>query len=237
MSRIKVKYYQIYYKLLKKYWEKKSRKSKVNGKCLMYHHITDKHVDINDSCQCKIDVFKNILKKYRDDGWNFVSLDRAIELIESKSKSKFIIITFDDVPSNVYENAYPILKELNIPFSLFITIDFIGREGYLSLKQIEIFNNDSLCTIGSHTITHPILRKSKDYEEEIVLSKKKLEVLLNKPVNYFAYPYGGPSAVAYKHIKCVKNAGYRCAFSTVSSKLSDYTSSKCWFLPRIVENS
>lgn len=67
-------------------------------------------------------------------------------------------------------------------------------------------------TLGSHTITHPILKNcsSMQQEDELRGSKRILENWLNKPVSYFAYPNGDYDA---RTLDLVKQSGYRLSFT------------------------
>ncbi|MEG1916924.1 MAG: polysaccharide deacetylase family protein [Muribaculaceae bacterium] len=171
-----------------------------------------------------------------DEGFTFVSIDRALSIIDSGSNEKFALITFDDVPYDMFENGYPLLKQMNLPFTVFVTVRSIDKNGFLSSEQLSVLNAEPLCTIGAHTLTHPQLRYAKNAYEEICRSKSELENIIGKKVDYFAYPFGRVSTISRKNIACVKRAGYKCAFSTISSDISDYTSKYRWFLPRVVIN-
>jgi hypothetical protein len=222
--------------LISKYWKYRSKNSAVNGMILMYHHITDKIVDTSSSCVCKIDVFKQTFLDLRNKGYKFVSIDEALQIIKENSDKKFIVITFDDVPDNMYFNAYPFLKEMNIPFTIYVTVGFINKEGFINEEQLEILNHEPLCTIGSHTITHPFLKKDKNAWGEIKFSKTLLENRLKKPVEHFAYPFGKPFVVGSKNIMMAKDAGYKTAVGTIDCNISNYTAKKRWFLPRVIIN-
>lgn len=68
-------------------------------------------------------------------------------------------------------------------------------------------------SVGSHTMTHPILTKIplNRIKEEILNSKIKIEEKIKKSVKAFAYPYG----IYDDEIEnIVKSAGYSCAFTT-----------------------
>ena len=67
--------------------------------------------------------------------------------------------------------------------------------------------------IESHTVNHDNLKMlSKDKQlKTLTQSKKALEKILNKQINFFAYPYGGYNKSA---IEAVKEAGYKMAFTT-----------------------
>ena len=145
--------------------------------------------------------------------------------------SNGIVITFDDVPHSFLENAYPILKEKNIPFTLFICKKYVGKAGFLSENEIMELDKDPLCTIGAHTLNHVRLRNEIGSKEDIAGSKRYLERLLQHEIKYFAYPYGRYDSVSNKNRREVEEAGFVAAFSTIPSFVS-YKLNR-FFIPRI----
>ncbi len=85
----------------------------------------------------------------------------------------------------------------------------------LSWEQILELSQKGI-QFGSHSTTHPDLRKctAKELEAEVSGSKRMLEDKLGKPVDYFCYPYGQYDRAT---IEAVKNAGYKAAFTTCDS--------------------
>lgn len=71
--------------------------------------------------------------------------------------------------------------------------------------------------IGAHTVSHPILAKTKinTARQEIADSKVLLEELLNEKIDLFAYP-NGKAGVDYlpEHANLVKELGFKAAVST-----------------------
>jgi len=233
-ERVRNHFFDQQYRRLKSKWDKVSESSHINGLILMYHHVTNQHVDTLESCQCKVDDFKNGLTGVINKGYVFYSVADAIKLIEEKSDKKFAVVTFDDVPDNFYTNAYPILKSMGIPFTLFMTIDFIDQEGYLTKEQLLQLDKDDLCTIGAHTMTHPQLRRVRNSYQEMAQSKSELEALLGHEVHYLAYPYGRQSSISKKVMKQAPEIGFKCAFGTIQSPVNDLSSKSLFFLPRVV---
>ena len=87
--------------------------------------------------------------------------------------------------------------------------------------------------IGGHTISHPILAHLpyQDAYREIQGNKRKLENIINAPINVFAYPNGIPGKDFTQETKSiVKRLGYRAAVSTFSEVAS--TTSDPFELPR-----
>lgn len=234
MGRLNSYYYLFRYKALNSYWDYCAKYSKMDGIVLMFHHITDKQVDINESCQHKIKLFGEILLQLQSEGYEFISIEKVLDFIENRNHTKFALVTFDDVPEDVYFNAYPIMNRMQVPFTLFLTTNYIGKLGYLNEKQILEMDNNSLCTIGAHTISHPILRQVDNCFYELSESKKILERLLNHSVDYLAYPFGRQSSISHKVMSEARRVGYKCAFGTIQSKISDVSSKSKFYLPRIV---
>ena len=234
IDRIIARYYDFRTRYITAKWISSVNKSKIYGLALMYHHVTDEDVDIIESCKHKINNFKETLLRLKAEGYRFVSVDEALTIINEKIADKFVVVTFDDVPENVYHNAYPFLKENNIPFVLFITTSFINKDPYLKLEQIKEMDKDVLCTIGAHTISHPMLRHSKDALSEIVESKNILERHFGHSVDFMAYPYGKPSSVSNRVMKLTESAGYKCAFGTIETPMTDLSVRNIFYLPRVV---
>lgn len=229
---MKERLYYYLYKIQERWWRYRSKNSKVDGYCLVFHHITDTHIDDWANVQCTPSNFKDILLSFQQKGYCFVGLKEGLKLANDKSDCKFVMVTFDDVPSSVYYNAYPIMKEMEVPFTLFVTSSFIDCEGYLSAEQLYEMSTDHLCTIGAHTLTHPRLRDCRDLNTEFLQPKIQLERIVSKPVEYMAYPYGRVNTVSRKAIRMAGRI-YKGAFSTVDCKISDFTVKKQFFLPRI----
>ena len=118
---------------------------------------------------------------------------------------KSILITMDDGWRSVYTEAYPILKELQLPFTIFPYKNYVGSDKgdrALSLEMINEMVESSLCTIGSHSVSHPFPSKVKKaaasgpegYSEflntELGDSKTFLEDIFKTDVTTYAYPGG-----------------------------------------------
>ena len=73
---------------------------------------------------------------------------------------------------------------------------------------------DAGMEIGSHTVSHPILRNIRDIKKvkfEIVESKKIIEKNIGRNVISFSYPVGRMSSADNDIVEVVKNAGYEYA--------------------------
>ena len=114
--------------------------------------------------------------------------------------SRSVVITIDDGHVSVYRYAFPILKSLGFPATLFIYPCCIQNASYaLNWAQLREMANQGM-EIGSHTRYHPNFKTERRrlapaaYEElvarELTSSRKILEERLQVPVRYLSYPFG-----------------------------------------------
>jgi len=71
-------------------------------------------------------------------GYKFISLDELERRISKPRLDRVAVITFDDGFKDLYQNAYPILKELKIPFTLFLITSTIESKSLLWLHKLYI---------------------------------------------------------------------------------------------------
>lgn len=85
-----------------------------------------------------------------------------------------------------------------------------NKELALTWEQVQKMNREGLCTIGSHSVSHPDLRKATDAEllYELTESKKIIEARINKPVIHFSYPH---SCWSQEIEDAVKKTGFKTA--------------------------
>lgn len=90
------------------------------------------------------------------------------------------------------------------------------KENFITAEQIKHMHKHGM-TIGAHTINHPILALELDNVawQEINQSKLILQNIINKPVEFFAYPNGKMGIDFHQaHVKMVEKAGFSAAFCT-----------------------
>lgn len=157
-----------------------------------------------------------------------------------------LIITFDDAFASFYQFAYPTLRRLSIPCTIFIPSALIGRYNVWDshkglLPKIQIMDKQELLTLsreglvdfGSHTINHVSMRNlaPDEMRRQAVDSKKELETLFGLPITMFAYPYGQLGDMSKLTTRILSEAGYEIAVTTRWGTLQ--TSRKILELKRI----
>jgi len=90
------------------------------------------------------------------------------------------------------------------------------RFGLLSREDLRQLVERGM-TIGSHTVSHPILseQSSELAWKEIMESRSLLENAVEKPVWALAYPYGDAASVTAREQEMAERAGFQCAFMNV----------------------
>ncbi len=183
---------------------------------VMYHKID------GNSAASRLSVspesFKAQMSFLKRHKYNVVKLEDLAGMVRgNKLPSKTIAITFDDGYEDNYLNAYPVLKEFNLPATIFIIPAMIGSDGYLTWDQVIEMSESGVITIGSHSLSHPWLTNQADQvlDSEIMGSKRAIESHTRKDIYTFSYPLGGfDKNVREKVIK----AGYKIAVATNPGK-------------------
>lgn len=181
---------------------------------MMYHDILQEKKVIYDLTPQELRKHFELIKSSQVTP---ISLNQLIAHLRTGSPlpEKPILLTFDDGYGGHYQYAYPLLKEYGYPAVFSIHTSWVGVNAgrtHLSWQQLKTIANDSLITISSHSKTHPELTKISDQKlyQEVVESKKILESKLDRPVNYFTYPYGNYDS---RVKKVVAKANYLAAIA------------------------
>jgi len=170
---------------------------------LTYNSIGDK---IPEDYLGYFNISPELFKKHME----FISENcHPIPLSEINQKSDGVVVTFDDGYANNLRVVAPILETLNIPFTVFTTLDYIQNKNdlYLSSAELKELSGLNCASIGSHCVTHSRLTQCDDQqlENELTYSKSFLEDLTGKNINSVAYPYGDTDQ---RVVKAAIKAGY-----------------------------
>lgn len=188
---------------------------------LFYHRVADDHPN---AWTIPTQLFERQINWIRK-RFEIVSLAEAQCRLRSKNNYvPTVSLTFDDGYSDNCAHALPFLIRHQIPCTYFITLDPVlsGRPfphdeqaGVpLAPNTVEQIRSlaDAGIEIGAHTRTHPDVGKISDpsqLHDEIVTVKDELELLTQKEVPYFAFPFGLESNMTAEAVRVVRNAGYK----------------------------
>ncbi|MBN2281909.1 MAG: polysaccharide deacetylase family protein [Candidatus Marinimicrobia bacterium] len=147
-------------------------------------------------------------------GYRLVTLS---ELFFSQDE-KTIAICFDDGYQNVHRYAYPVLKQFNIPATVFIITSAIGKSNdwdanllgikFMHLDESEIAELIGAgWEIGSHGIGHRCLLNApvQELEHDIGQSKEFLENKFQSQINFYSAPFG---KINNRILQICQNSGY-----------------------------
>lgn len=134
---------------------------------LTYHNISDEPFsDITISP----DRFRNDIYMLKHSGFNIISLNTMINAINGKEKlpNNAVVITFDDGLKGVYDYAFPVLKNNNIPAVIFVITSRcddskkkINGLYFLDEKLLKEMYESGIIDIQSHTHNCHRLFKNK----------------------------------------------------------------------------
>lgn len=158
---------------------------------LMYHAIGElvPHAMPPELCVRPSD-FRRQLQLLKRKGYEFLF---ASELVERKDLTRCVAITFDDGFESVYREALPILHELGVKATIFLSAHSdIAHSQLLSAEQITSLAQDNLLQLGGHTYHHINLATTSPEEgqRDIAEGVAWHTLLTGQPPRVFAYPYG-----------------------------------------------
>lgn len=206
---------------------------------LNYHGVSDSGWKYDIS---KEKILKEIdmLLGYCD----YVELSEINKHLNNKNYSgkPLFSITFDDG----YKDVISIAQDLNkrgIKPAVFVLshteksdrAELENKKSFLSIKELNQLIKLGW-TIGSHGATHQnfhLLDTKKDIIFEVKTSKEKISALINKKVEYLAYPKG---AYNRKILESVSSSGYAAAYTVDPDFVNNATNR--YLIPRIgVDNT
>lgn len=170
----------------------------VVGEIWMLHRVVEHVSNVPEQKELEVTVawLEQKINEYRSEGYTFVSIDNL------PKHGRWVCLTFDDGYRDNHTLAYPMLKRLGVPFTVYVTTGFIdnlspmwwypGEQLGISTEELKTMDADPLCTIGAHTVSHPrldTLTREQQYRE-IAESKQTLEALLGHEIKHFSFPHG-----------------------------------------------
>ena len=208
-------------------------KSASSAVILVYHRFGEGQFP---STSIRMEQFKSHLLELRRKRYNIIPITEIIQKINNREKlPDFTIgLSIDDAYSSVYEKAWPLLREANIPFTLFISTDVVDRQatGYMSWDQIRELKSSGV-TIGSQTKSHkhlPLI-SIEDAKHEIDKANVRIKKELGLRPELFAYPYGEYNSSVRE---LIIDRGFKAAFTQSSGALHSYSDK--FSLPRFALN-
>lgn len=129
-----------------------------------------------------------------------VALDDAVDRLARGDAPPSAVITFDDGFGDVYVNAWPLLREHALPFTIYLATDYIGGIMHwdgstatgigpaLTWDQIGEMVASGLCTVGNHTASHA--RPDRVDEDELDRCTEAIDKEIGVRPRHYADPWG-----------------------------------------------
>lgn len=163
---------------------------------LIYHRIGGGTADELDLAPAEFERQLDLLADH-----DVVTLDVALDRLDAGDTSPCVVLTFDDGFDDVHANAWPLLRERALPFTVYVASGFMGDsmvwEGStakeasgvgMTWDQLGELVASGLCTIGNHTHQH--VRPEVLDEAELDACTAAVEQHLGVTPAHFTYPWG-----------------------------------------------
>jgi peptidoglycan/xylan/chitin deacetylase (PgdA/CDA1 family) len=188
---------------------------------LFYHRVADEHAN---SWTISTRAFAAQIRWLRR-RFELISLSEAQRRISAGQNNRpAACITFDDGYADNLNFALPFLSKYGIPVTYFVATEFMfsgrpfphdaaaGRPLVTNTPgQLRRLAAAGGVEIGAHTRHHVNLGDSPATDElrdEIAGCKWELESVIERPVRYFAFPYGQPNHLSTAAFRVAREAGF-----------------------------
>jgi len=113
------------------------------------------------------------------------------------------------------------------------------RELCMDWDELSQMAADPLCTIGAHTVNHPMLKKISDdasVRAEMEQSRAVLDAALGTRPEHIAYPVGDPTSAGPREFRIAAELGFKTGVTTRPGVLFKVHRDHLLALPRISVN-
>lgn len=136
------------------------------------------------------------------EGHNVVSIDAALDCLDAGNSQPTVVLTIDDGFADVYDNAWPLLRDRGLPFTLYLATGYMGTtmhwEGStarapgpaLTWDQVAEMAASGLCTVGNHTHSHPRPERLTATEMDLCSDAVANHLGAAARPRHFAYTWG-----------------------------------------------
>lgn len=166
-------------------------------------------------------LFQEGLHELARQGFRSIDLVVAVEALRKGQTlpPRSYVLSFDDGYHSIWEKGFPVLDELGITATVFLSTGTGGFSGperrpvpmnglsMLSTDEMRVMRDRGI-RFGAHTLNHPdlTLLPSEQAEAELLGSKRIIENALQTEVDRCAYPFGlfnqKTRSAAARHFKC-----------------------------------
>ena len=208
-------------------WWKHRAAQRSNGMplmCLYYHRVADVHPVPWSLSNAQFQSHIDWLEKR----FEFISLEEVQHRMRTGNSTPAVHLTFDDGYAENCNQALPLLVSKGIPATYFVTLNNVASGNPFThdqdagtpfpvntSEQLRELSSNGI-EIGAHTRHHPSmgsLNRLPEIYDEIVATKRELELLVRQPVRYFAFPFGMKPDLSHQAAAMARADGIECVVS------------------------
>ncbi len=162
---------------------------------LTYHQVGS---SLGREMEVSIETFRRQID-WLADHRRVVNLETAIRRRAQPDAAELVVLTFDDGYDDMYRNAYPLMRERRLPFTVYLTTHptetgepLAPGATAVSWDQLREMRDSGLMTLGAHTHTHPDLRQvdAVTVEAELERCDELIAERTGVVPQHFTYPWG-----------------------------------------------
>jgi len=144
------------------------------GEILMLHSVVEKksQLEANQVLEVTPAFLEQTILNYKSAGYKFVSLDQVQSMVERKKRHwrflpKFVSFTLDDGFVDNYEQAYPVFKKYNCPFTIYVTTNYPDKKAQFWWIQLEkvLLKNENVTINGVEYDCSDLEKKNQAFLE------------------------------------------------------------------------
>lgn len=188
---------------------------------LVYHRFAS---TAKDAMTVRTSTFRWQLDYLRQHGRPIIPLPTLISSLRDGAPAApagSVVITADDGHASVFTEMLPVVREYNVPVTLFIYPSAIANASYaMTWQQLDALQRTGLFDIQSHTFWHPNFKREKQrlspdaYRTftmmQLVKSRTALEGRLGVKAELIAWPFG---IYDDELLAMARDAGYIAGFT------------------------
>ena len=168
---------------------------------LLYHQVG---IELGRQMEVSLKTFRAHLDWLQENG-EVIDLQSALNRRGEPDNDRLFVLTFDDGYADIFYNAFPLIQDRGLPFTIYLTTEPVERgvpltpgAAPLSWDQANVMLESGLLTIGAHTHTHVDVRSvGRDrLIDEVETSNALIANRTGVMARHFAYPWGYWSGVA-----------------------------------------
>ncbi|MBO4486939.1 MAG: polysaccharide deacetylase family protein, partial [Bacteroidaceae bacterium] len=146
----------------------------VVGEIWMLHRVMEQRSQRSEQRELEVtpQYLEQTIKEYQQKGYTFVPIDAL------PKNGRWICVTFDDGYHDNYTLAYPLLKQLGIPFTVYVSTGFIDNKQEMWWYRCESREQCQTCLSNAE-----VQQRERSYPgERLGLSTDELKALDADPL-------------------------------------------------------